>query len=297
MEADYALDRYAPAYRMVDLRHDSEEVVRRDGDLVHVQHRKGGHVRLKTLRLTPGRDLVVGPGFNEYVAAHWDTLLAGQTLVCDFVIPSRLQLVAFRIKHAPGRQSAGGHWFVVSVDNMLLRLLAPQLQVEYRPAHTRAALLRRPVQRHRRTQPAAERRHPVPGHRRDQPNGSDRIERSALSVTRHQTREVYSHPARSPPRVAVPSMSSASRMPSGPVASSSPWFSPAVEAWLPKSVLSLRGYSVQTLVSDLVAGVTVGLVALPLAMAFAISSGLPPQAGIYCAIVTGFLISALGGSR
>ena len=48
---------------------------------------------------------------------------------------------------------------------------------------------------------------------------------------------------------------------------------------------------------DVVAGVTVGLVALPLAMAFAIASGLSPQAGIYCAIVTGFLISALGGSR
>ena len=45
------------------------------------------------------------------------------------------------------------------------------------------------------------------------------------------------------------------------------------------------------------AGITVGLVALPLAMAFAIASGLSPQAGIYCAIITGFLISALGGSR
>jgi sulfate permease, SulP family len=43
--------------------------------------------------------------------------------------------------------------------------------------------------------------------------------------------------------------------------------------------------------------VTVGLVALPLAMAFAIASGVSPQAGIYCAIVTGFLISALGGSK
>ena len=51
------------------------------------------------------------------------------------------------------------------------------------------------------------------------------------------------------------------------------------------------------MVADLVAGVTVGLVALPLAMAFAIASGLTPQAGIYCAIITGFLISALGGSR
>jgi len=42
-------------------------------------------------------------------------------------------------------------------------------------------------------------------------------------------------------------------------------------------------------------GVTVGLVALPLAMAFAISSGVTPQAGLYCAIVTGFVISAFGG--
>src|SRR5688572_14683130 len=67
---------------------------------------------------------------------------------------------------------------------------------------------------------------------------------------------------------------------------------------LPKLVQSLReGYSIATLGSDLVAGVTVGLVALPLAMAFAIASGLPPQNGIYCAIVAGFTTSALGGSR
>lgn len=69
------------------------------------------------------------------------------------------------------------------------------------------------------------------------------------------------------------------------------------EAWMPKSVILLREYSPQKFVSDVIAGVTVGLVALPLAMAFAIASGVPPQAGIYCAIVTGFLISALGGSK
>jgi SulP family sulfate permease len=69
------------------------------------------------------------------------------------------------------------------------------------------------------------------------------------------------------------------------------------ERWLPKSVLCLRNYTVDKFLHDLVAGITVGLVALPLAMAFAIASGLTPQAGIYCAIVTGFLISALGGSR
>src|SRR5438045_5560962 len=69
------------------------------------------------------------------------------------------------------------------------------------------------------------------------------------------------------------------------------------ERWLPKSVLCLREYNFNKLVHDVLAGITVGLVALPLAMAFAIASGLTPQAGIYCAIVTGFLISALGGSK
>jgi SulP family sulfate permease len=69
------------------------------------------------------------------------------------------------------------------------------------------------------------------------------------------------------------------------------------ERWLPKSILSLRGYTPHKFLKDLMAGVTVGLVALPLAMAFAIASGLTPQAGIYCAVVTGFLISLLGGSR
>jgi len=72
---------------------------------------------------------------------------------------------------------------------------------------------------------------------------------------------------------------------------------PALAAWLPKSVLLLRDYDRRKFLSDLIAGVTVGLVALPLAMAFAIASGVSPQAGIYCAIVTGFLISALGGSK
>src|SRR2546421_10164013 len=71
----------------------------------------------------------------------------------------------------------------------------------------------------------------------------------------------------------------------------------ALNAWLPKSVILLRDYDRHKFLSDLIAGITVGLVALPLAMAFAIASGLTPQAGIYCAIVTGFLISALGGSK
>ncbi|MEI9970373.1 MAG: SulP family inorganic anion transporter [Terracidiphilus sp.] len=59
----------------------------------------------------------------------------------------------------------------------------------------------------------------------------------------------------------------------------------------------MNGYTAKHLSHDLIAGLTVGLVALPLAMAFAIASGVSPQAGLYTAVVAGFLISALGGSR
>jgi SulP family sulfate permease len=65
----------------------------------------------------------------------------------------------------------------------------------------------------------------------------------------------------------------------------------------PRLFDALRQYDARTFAGDLIAGVTVGLVALPLAMAFAIASGAPPESGIYTAIVAGFLISALGGSR
>ncbi len=68
--------------------------------------------------------------------------------------------------------------------------------------------------------------------------------------------------------------------------------------WLPRSIQTIAGdYGGGALIADLIAGVTVGLVALPLAMAFSIASGLTPQAGIYCAVITGFVISALGGSK
>jgi len=69
------------------------------------------------------------------------------------------------------------------------------------------------------------------------------------------------------------------------------------EAWSPKSLIALRDYSLAKFSADLIAGLTVGLVALPLAMAFGIASGVTPQAGIYTAVIAGFLISALGGSR
>jgi SulP family sulfate permease len=67
--------------------------------------------------------------------------------------------------------------------------------------------------------------------------------------------------------------------------------------WTPSLVDALRGYSKRTFFADLLAGLTVGLVALPLAMAFGIASGVSPQAGIYTAILGGAVVALLGGSR
>src|ERR1700730_10165451 len=64
----------------------------------------------------------------------------------------------------------------------------------------------------------------------------------------------------------------------------------------PKLFECLRDYSTTLFFADLTAGLTVGIVALPLAMAFAIASGVKPEAGIYTAVIAGFIISALGGS-
>jgi sulfate permease, SulP family len=65
----------------------------------------------------------------------------------------------------------------------------------------------------------------------------------------------------------------------------------------PKLLDTLRGYTRQDFTADLVAGITVGIVALPLAMAFAIASGVKPEAGIFTAVIAGFIISALGGTK
>ena len=65
----------------------------------------------------------------------------------------------------------------------------------------------------------------------------------------------------------------------------------------PKIVSAIRSYDKKTFSSDLMAGIIVGIVALPLAIAFAIASGVSPEKGIITAIVAGFIISALGGSK
>src|SRR4029450_8946957 len=67
--------------------------------------------------------------------------------------------------------------------------------------------------------------------------------------------------------------------------------------WTPALVGALRHYSWSLFAHDVVAGPPARPVPPPLALAFAIASGLQPEQGIYCAIVTGFLISALGGSK
>ena len=71
----------------------------------------------------------------------------------------------------------------------------------------------------------------------------------------------------------------------------------ALHAFRPRLLDCLKGYDRRAFAADVGAGITVGIIALPLAMAFAIASGLKPEAGLFTAIIAGFLISALGGSR
>src|SRR4029450_1347153 len=68
-------------------------------------------------------------------------------------------------------------------------------------------------------------------------------------------------------------------------------------AFRPRLLDTLKAYRREDFAADLAAGITVAVVALPLAMAFGIASGVRPEQGIVTAIVAGFLISALGGSR
>ena len=71
---------------------------------------------------------------------------------------------------------------------------------------------------------------------------------------------------------------------------------PPLAPFRPRLLQDIRGYNGEKLARDMGAGATVGIVALPLAMAFAIASGLKPEAGLWTAIIAGFLISALGGT-
>ncbi len=70
-----------------------------------------------------------------------------------------------------------------------------------------------------------------------------------------------------------------------------------IHPFRPRLLDALRGYDRTRFLADLGAGVTVGVVALPLAMAFAIASGVKPEQGLFTAIIAGFIISALGGSQ
>src|ERR1700751_2946846 len=65
----------------------------------------------------------------------------------------------------------------------------------------------------------------------------------------------------------------------------------------PKIFDTLKNYNLHQFHKDLMAGLIVGLIALPLAIAFAIASGVSPEKGLYTAIIAGFIISSLGGSR
>ncbi|HZV92269.1 MAG TPA: SulP family inorganic anion transporter, partial [Caldimonas sp.] len=85
-------------------------------------------------------------------------------------------------------------------------------------------------------------------------------------------------------------------MSDGAAESGAPAFANRLHSFRPRLLDALADYDRRRFAADLAAGVTVGIVALPLAMAFAIASGVKPEQGLFTAIIAGFVISALGGS-
>jgi hypothetical protein len=131
MEAHYGEDPGAPAYLMRDLRFGWELTARRDGDTIHMTRLVDGRRETKSVAVKPGRDVIIGPGFNDYIASRWSDLAAGKVLRCLFAVPDRLQVIPFRIERSGEPTQSGALRLRVKIDNGLLALIVPALDLEY----------------------------------------------------------------------------------------------------------------------------------------------------------------------
>lgn len=130
MDADYRQYPSAPRYRMADFRHSWEMEASRTGDRITMVVREQGRERRKELPVTPGRELVIGPGFNNFIRQQWGRLVAGEAVPCDLALPNRLQVIGFRIAREKPPMP-GVERFKVSVDNAFIAFFAPTIHVEY----------------------------------------------------------------------------------------------------------------------------------------------------------------------
>lgn len=130
MDADYRQFPYAPKYRMVDYRHGWDMEASRTGDTITMVMRERGQEKRKTVTVGKGRELVIGPGFNNLIRAEWKRLTAGEPIAVDLALPNRLQVIGFKIardkSHTPGVER-----FKVTADNAFIAIFAPTIFVEY----------------------------------------------------------------------------------------------------------------------------------------------------------------------
>jgi hypothetical protein len=103
----------------------------RDGDTIHMTRLVDGRRETKSVAVKPGRDVIIGPGFNDYIASRWSDLAAGKVLRCLFAVPDRLQVIPFRIERSGEPTQSGALRLRVKIDNGLLALIVPALDLEY----------------------------------------------------------------------------------------------------------------------------------------------------------------------
>ena len=130
-QVDYRGSAQAPAFALEDARSGYREGLRRAGVKPVVFVREGARGKEAARTLASGR-IVADAGFDEFIRAHWDALVAGGTLPLDFAVPARLRSLPFSLQRVGGARVGGerAHVFRLRLDGWL-GLLAPRIEVSY----------------------------------------------------------------------------------------------------------------------------------------------------------------------
>jgi hypothetical protein len=131
MDSDYREHPYVPSYRFEDLRFQRQDGAEVDGERVMVYGRSSADEPLQQVTLALREDMVSGQGLHHFIQDHLDRLNTGEELRVGFLVPLAGEVYNFRIRQTGVNTSDGTVTFRIDIDNWILRLFAPYLEVEY----------------------------------------------------------------------------------------------------------------------------------------------------------------------
>ena len=131
-QVDFRGHPYAPQFSLSNERTGHlEALLRVEAEGIEVRFRERAEQELRQTRLSAPANAVADAGFDRLIEAHWDELQAGEHLVRQFLIPSRLEFMDFRIRRDDNDADADSVRFALEIDSALLRLIAPSIAVIY----------------------------------------------------------------------------------------------------------------------------------------------------------------------